>query len=289
MASPSVTYTFTNSTPADGTQVNTNFTDLINAMSDGTKDFSISALTVAGSATLNGAVTLGNASGDDITFTGSLASTITIKVTNSYDIGANTLGIRGIYFGSSDSAANSTKVIAGSLAAANTVILPETDTTFPAADGSDGDYLKTNGSGVLSFITGPLLTQWAAYTPSGAWGTSGIGWSGFWRRVGDTMQVRGMVTPTGSVTGTFTFSIPSGYTIDTAKLDTVSAGLILGTAGGRDGAAVIHVGIVTYESTTVVRIYGDDGLGAWSATVPFTWANSDKVFLKFEVPITDWV
>ena len=45
MASPSVTYSFTNGTSADATQVNQNFTDIINAMTDGSKTFSIDALT----------------------------------------------------------------------------------------------------------------------------------------------------------------------------------------------------------------------------------------------------
>jgi len=67
MAIPSVTYTFTNSTVADATEVNTNFSDLINALTDGTSDHSISTLTLAGALTANGNVTLGNASGDTMT------------------------------------------------------------------------------------------------------------------------------------------------------------------------------------------------------------------------------
>lgn len=94
MANPSVTYTFTNSTTADGTQVSQNFTDLINGMTDGTKSFSIDALTVGGTALFNGAVTLGNASGDDITVTGSLASAIPVKTNNSFDIGDTSHGLR---------------------------------------------------------------------------------------------------------------------------------------------------------------------------------------------------
>lgn len=76
MANPSVTYTFTNSTTADGTQVSQNFTDLINAMTDGTKSFSIDALTVAGAALFNGATTLGNATGDTITIGGYISGSI---------------------------------------------------------------------------------------------------------------------------------------------------------------------------------------------------------------------
>ena len=91
MPSPSVTYTFVNGTPFDATEVNTNFTDLINAMSDGSKDFSINALTAAGTATLNGSVSVGNASADDLTVNASIASSLPVKTTNSYDVGSTSL------------------------------------------------------------------------------------------------------------------------------------------------------------------------------------------------------
>jgi hypothetical protein len=101
VASPSVTYTFANSTTADATQVNQNFTDLINGLTDGTKDLSISALTCAGNATFNGNTSIGNASGDDLTITASLASSIAIKTNNSFNIGSSTLGLAGVYLGAS--------------------------------------------------------------------------------------------------------------------------------------------------------------------------------------------
>lgn len=148
MAAPSVTNTFSNSTTADATQVNTNFTDLINGASDGTKDYSINALTCAGAATLNGNVTLGNATADDITITGSLASTINIKTTNTYNIGSATLGLLSVYFGSS-SGAFSTRVIGGAAAASWTLTLP---TAVP-----------TGASFVLESTTGGA-TSWTSRT-----------------------------------------------------------------------------------------------------------------------------
>jgi hypothetical protein len=45
MAVPSVTYNFVNGTPADADQVDTNFQDILNALTDGSKDLSINALT----------------------------------------------------------------------------------------------------------------------------------------------------------------------------------------------------------------------------------------------------
>jgi hypothetical protein len=60
MANPSVTYTFTNGTSADGPEVSQNFTDLINSLTDGTKDITINDLTT------NGNTTLGSNSSDTL-------------------------------------------------------------------------------------------------------------------------------------------------------------------------------------------------------------------------------
>jgi hypothetical protein len=99
MPAPSLTYTLTNGSTADATQVMQDLNDLLNGITDGTKDLSISALTCAGTATLNGHVNLGNSSADDLTITASLASTLPIKTNTSYDIGGATLGLRKLYLG----------------------------------------------------------------------------------------------------------------------------------------------------------------------------------------------
>lgn len=98
MTAPSVTNTFTNGTTADATAVNQNFTDLITAMTDGQKSFSIDALTCTGSATFNGAVNLGNATGDDVTVTGYLASALIPKTDDTYDLGTAALAWQDAYF-----------------------------------------------------------------------------------------------------------------------------------------------------------------------------------------------
>ena len=142
MAAPSLTYTLTNGQTADADQVMQNFNDLLNGYTDGTKDLSISALTCAGTSTFNGAVNLGNASGDDLTFTGSLASTIPIKTTATYNIGSSTLGLAGIYFGANS---QTVRVIgSGSMSATWTL-------TLPVTAGTDKYFLMTNGSGVATW------------------------------------------------------------------------------------------------------------------------------------------
>lgn len=99
MAFPSYTYTFSNGTTADASQVSQNFTDILNGVSDTTKDLSISALTAGGAATLNGNVTLGNGSAKTLTVNASLSSSIPIGTNTTYDLGSATLGIRTVYIG----------------------------------------------------------------------------------------------------------------------------------------------------------------------------------------------
>lgn len=147
MAAIAITYTFTNATTADATAVNQNFTDIINGLSDATKDISVNAVTAAGNLTVSGNTVLGNASSDDVTITGSLAASIPIKTTNSFDIGSSTLGLRALYFGANSQTVN----IKASASMSATWTF-----TLPVTAGTSGYFLKTDGSGVSS---------WSAFTP----------------------------------------------------------------------------------------------------------------------------
>ena len=146
MANPAVTYTFSNSTTADATQVNQNFTDIINGLTDGTKSLTIDSLTANGASALKGTVTLGDSSSDDITFTGSLASSIPIKTKNTYDIGSATLGLRAVYFGNGTNT-NTVNVIGGVVTSSYTITLPV------AAPAAANYIMEFTTGGVASFVT----------------------------------------------------------------------------------------------------------------------------------------
>lgn len=142
MASPTYTFALTNGTTADASQVQTNFNDILNGVTDGTKDISVAALTAAGNAAFNGNTSIGNAAADDLSITASLASSIPIKTTNSFDIGAATLGLRALYFG-----ANSQTVkVQGSASMSATWTL-----TLPVTAGTANFALITDGAGVSSW------------------------------------------------------------------------------------------------------------------------------------------
>jgi hypothetical protein len=97
MAAPSVTYTFVDATTASASEVNTNFTDIINALTDGTSDLTFNNLTAQGTIALNGNMTFGNATGDTITYTGRVASHIDPSSAATYDLGDTTQTWRAIY------------------------------------------------------------------------------------------------------------------------------------------------------------------------------------------------
>lgn len=104
---------------------------------------SINALTCAGNVAINGNTTIGNASSDTLTITASLASTIPIGTTNSYDIGSSTLGLRALYFGANS---QTTKIV-GSASMAATWTL-----TLPTNVGTIGQFLvDSDGSGTSAW------------------------------------------------------------------------------------------------------------------------------------------
>lgn len=162
MANPAVTYIFANSTTADATQVNQDFTDLINGITDGTKDLSISALTCAGTATLNGNTIIGNSSVDTLTISAVLASSIALGTTFSYEIGSATVGLKSVYLGSNDSAARSVRLIAGATSASYTITIPT------ATASQTGMTLVSDASSVWTYrYTEKTAAKTTTYTATG--------------------------------------------------------------------------------------------------------------------------
>lgn len=138
MAFAVLTYTLQNQTKTSANKIMTNFNDLLAALTDNTKDIDVGSLHSTGIVEVYAPSTFGTATGDDITFTGSLASHISIKTTNSYDIGSSTKGLRALYFGRNSQTVN--LKASSSMSATWTL-------TLPVTAGSDGYGLTTDGSG----------------------------------------------------------------------------------------------------------------------------------------------
>lgn len=157
---------------------------------------------------------------------------------------------------------------------------------------------------------GAPVTDWTSYTLTvGATTTpptkngSPVVDKAMWRRVGDSMEVvwEYSQTSAGSAgSGTYLFPIPSGYTIDTAKVtvDTGSDFSCVGHGYARINATALRAALemMVYDTSNVAaRIVSsiNNGTSIDSSTIvnstSYDFSNANqKITFFFRVPITGW-
>jgi hypothetical protein len=149
---------------------------------------------------------------------------------------------------------------------------------------SDGTNLQILSRRIPSIAT--------AFTPTGSW-TSNTTYTGFWKRIGDSAQVRVRLTLSGAPTSTSLTAVlgPTGLTFDTSKMPTLSADGALGWASifrGGDKA----LGSIQYAgSGTGVDVYYDFGDGTAARVTqaaPGTFASGDFIWFEYILPISGW-
>jgi len=144
-------------------------------------------------------------------------------------------------------------------------------------------------------VQGAGISDWVAWTPTGSWSTNAT-YTGKWRRVGDSMECEIYIALSGAPTGTLSaLNLPSGYTIDTAKLNQSTTNKdSLGSIAIQAAGTANYMGTVAYSSTTAVRPFVINAGGTYAvdssitATAPNTFANGDFVSAHFKVPIVGW-
>jgi hypothetical protein len=132
-------------------------------------------------------------------------------------------------------------------------------------------------------------------TVSGTW-VANTTYSCLYSRIGDKATFDIGLTLTGAPTSSnLRVDLPSGFTIDTNKLNNTTADVgHLGVGTLRDtGTAVYSARVTYYDTDTVVLKYTDDTASGVTLTTvdqssPFTWANTDEVSFRFIVPISGW-
>lgn len=145
-----------------------------------------------------------------------------------------------------------------------------------------------------------ISSVWVTYTPSVVGGNAGAitnqTSAGYWRRVGDTAEIRIETTfsaaPGNAVSGIL-WQPPSGLTIDTTKMNSTQFNQVLGTAlasgivqhGSNDTGIIVSGN--GFVSNTVQAISNAAG-NRWAAAAPWTWASTDIAAIQFWVPITGW-
>lgn len=295
--SPNITWTRTTSSPLRGSGSFLFTKDAANRQGEGASyDFTIDAADKAKVLKIefdyivaSGTFTAGNLA--DRTSSGD--SDLTVWV---YDVTNSTLIQPSTYRLYSNSSTTPDKFSAYFQSASNSTsyrLIFHNGTTSTSAFAVKFDNFNVGPS---TYVYGTPVTDWLAYTPTGSWVTNAT-YSGFWRRVGDQIQVRAKVVTSGAPTAaSLTFSLPSGLTFDTSKLvgtsqDTQNLGIgqILDT-----GTANYLVGNVGYASSSTVGVYvigtaaTYGGGSAVNATTPFTFGSTDQVSVEFSGPITGW-
>jgi hypothetical protein len=161
--------------------------------------------------------------------------------------------------------------------------------------------VSTNSSNVLkfdNFIVGPQaklygspVTDWVSYTPTGSWSTNTT-YTGKWRRIGDSMEVDVKVATSGAPTSAaLTINLPSGYSIDTAKIDSNTFSNIFSSGTVNDSTANYYPAKVGYNNTTSVSaiyITSSDIFATITQAAPMTWGASDFLTATFMIPILGW-
>lgn len=149
--------------------------------------------------------------------------------------------------------------------------------------------------GPQSVTNGAAVTDWVSYTPTGSWSTNTT-YTGLWRRVGDSAEIQFKIALAGAPTSAaLTVNLPSGMTIDTAKLSSSANPTVLGHASISDTTVQYYESYIGYSSTTAVALYVMTRSSTYveestavTQAVPMTFGNTDYIYGTYKVPIVGW-
>lgn len=145
---------------------------------------------------------------------------------------------------------------------------------------------------------GAIITEWATYSCNLIGGTNGSTFTNQTttcksRRTGDTLELDIYTTFTGTPgtgTGDFRWTIPSGLSIDTAKMSNTGNNATLGSFSYTDsGTNFKMAAIPVYGATTNIGAMADGAsASAINTSSPITWTTNDNIKIVARVPITGW-
>jgi len=166
---------------------------------------------------------------------------------------------------------------------------------------------KGNTTGAISITVEPqvndviilesqdeIFTSWVSYTPTGAYSTN-VTYSGKWRRVGDTMEIRVMLEFTGVASGTMGVSIPSGYSVDLNKLARSSTNTKnkIGEFQYDAAGSYYYQGTVGVSATSgnvigLGQVYMGDGTYIYTQNWSGTSGTGDVMQIQASFPVQGW-
>jgi hypothetical protein len=135
-------------------------------------------------------------------------------------------------------------------------------------------------------INGTPVTDWQTFTPTV--GFNNATHLGKYRRVGDSVEVSIQTTFTAApTTGTLSWNMPTGLSVDTSKIDNSNNRYVGGVAYGAGSQQAIGN---TYYSTTsnAWGIQGISTTSSFSFVVPITWTTGNTINLFYRIPVQGW-
>lgn len=147
--------------------------------------------------------------------------------------------------------------------------------------------LFSDGSATWSVLSRSYPQTTIGYTPTLNSATGVSVNSAYWQRLGDKIMVMGRVTySSGGAAGNFTFSLPSGITIDTGKISVGTDKTRVGYGTWYDNSAATYYDIeVFYSTTSAFTITYSAATGLLSSNA---FAASDEISFSLSVPISGW-
>lgn len=140
---------------------------------------------------------------------------------------------------------------------------------------------------------GVPVTDWQSYTPTGGWNTN-VTYTGKWRRVGDSIEIEVKILCSGAPNAAnCTFSLPSGFSIDTTKI-VASSETINGYAYCLNSGVQGYLSWCRYSSATTLQIVtlvhdaAYSGAALVTESVPFAFNNVDHVIAHAFIPVLGW-
>lgn len=143
-------------------------------------------------------------------------------------------------------------------------------------------YVDNVSVGPAQYSFGPVVSDNIDYTATlGNMGNATQDIS--YNRIGQWMHIVGKITIGSTLpTGDFEIDIPAGLTMDTG------ISLAVGTVTGRDSTSLQYAGLPRGIDSNTIRISGPQGENYWDDAIPFTWSESDTLYLNIWVPILGW-
>lgn len=133
-------------------------------------------------------------------------------------------------------------------------------------------------------LYGSAITDWISYTPNLS--TVGIlSSNGYWRRTGDSIEIEGRMEFNGAGSAsTLTVGVPSGVTIDTTKIVSLSTSSV-GVGYWSDSGTGFFTLLARSNTSTTFSFYQQAGTASFNTTV---CASGDVITFNVKLPVTGW-